>query len=258
MHLILGLDIETAVCWGSLLRKTSVCSHIFNVMTADGLATPGHQQAWYWPREFYIAYLERVCTVFPIDDKVQDCSNSSALAMEFLQSCIKPSIYAKSGEEKLYLHFPFICWAFSSGNTNIILKNFHNSWLSVLMHCISVIWVKDLLFICFVFCLFVHTRGCLFLCHHYITWAHAGCCVLSRSLEMSENWGKYFIYSTSSCWLSLTHGGMVTQLCRRTGSSLVQIMARCPLGAEPLSESMMIHWFNWTTTTKFQRILIKI
>ena len=27
-----------------------------------------------------------------INDLVQDCSNSSALAMELLQSCIKPSI----------------------------------------------------------------------------------------------------------------------------------------------------------------------
>ena len=29
-----------------------------------------------------------------IDGLVQDCSNSSALAMELLQSCTKPSIYA--------------------------------------------------------------------------------------------------------------------------------------------------------------------
>ena len=28
-----------------------------------------------------------------IDGLVQDCSNSSALAMELLQSCTKPSIY---------------------------------------------------------------------------------------------------------------------------------------------------------------------
>ena len=28
-----------------------------------------------------------------IDGLVQDCGNSSALAMELLQSCIKPSIY---------------------------------------------------------------------------------------------------------------------------------------------------------------------
>ena len=148
---------------------------------------PGHQQAWYWPREFYIAYLGRVCTVFPMDGKVQDCSNSSALAMELLQSCIKSSIYAKWGEEKLYLHFPFICWAFSSGNTNIILKNFHNSWLSVLMHCISVIWVKDLLFICFVLCLFVHTRGDLFLMSslHYL-----GSCGLLCFVTQLRNIGK--------------------------------------------------------------------
>ena len=29
----------------------------------------------------------------PIDGLVQDCSNSSALAMELLQSCTKPSHY---------------------------------------------------------------------------------------------------------------------------------------------------------------------
>ena len=29
-----------------------------------------------------------------IDDLVQDCSNSSALAMELLQSCTKPSIWS--------------------------------------------------------------------------------------------------------------------------------------------------------------------
>ena len=28
-----------------------------------------------------------------MDDLVQDCSNSSVLAMELLQSCIEPSIY---------------------------------------------------------------------------------------------------------------------------------------------------------------------
>ena len=31
--------------------------------------------------------------MFYIDGLVQDCSNSSALAMELLQSCTKPSIY---------------------------------------------------------------------------------------------------------------------------------------------------------------------
>ena len=39
-------------------------------------------------------------TSFPhgyIDGLVQDCSNSSALAMELLQSCIRPSIYSFTG-----------------------------------------------------------------------------------------------------------------------------------------------------------------
>ena len=39
------------------------------------------------------------CTWHDINGLVQDCSNSSALAMELLQSCIKPSIWAQGGEE---------------------------------------------------------------------------------------------------------------------------------------------------------------
>ena len=35
-----------------------------------------------------------ISTLLYIDGLVQDCSNSSALAMELLQSCAKPSIYA--------------------------------------------------------------------------------------------------------------------------------------------------------------------
>ena len=34
------------------------------------------------------------------DDLVQDCSNSSALAMELLQSCTKPSIWHSSNQTK--------------------------------------------------------------------------------------------------------------------------------------------------------------
>ena len=37
-----------------------------------------------------------------IDNSVQDCSISSALAMEILQSCAKPSIYA------VWIGWPFI------------------------------------------------------------------------------------------------------------------------------------------------------
>ena len=42
------------------------------------------------PTEFYIFYRPRTL----IDRLVQDCSNSSALAKELLQSCTKPSIHA--------------------------------------------------------------------------------------------------------------------------------------------------------------------
>ena len=35
-----------------------------------------------------------------VDGLVQDCSNSSALAMELLQSCTKPSIYSKPRKKK--------------------------------------------------------------------------------------------------------------------------------------------------------------
>ena len=34
--------------------------------------------------------------IYHIDGLAQDCSNSSALAMELLQSCAKPSIYDTS------------------------------------------------------------------------------------------------------------------------------------------------------------------
>ena len=38
--------------------------------------------------------MDNFCTVYEyIDGLVQDCSNSSALAMELLQSCTKPLIY---------------------------------------------------------------------------------------------------------------------------------------------------------------------
>ena len=37
---------------------------------------------------------------FDIDGLVQDCSNSSGLAMELLQSCTKPSMYSSQWCEK--------------------------------------------------------------------------------------------------------------------------------------------------------------
>ena len=42
-----------------------------------------------------------------IDGLVQDCSNSSALALELLQSCTKPSIYKNcSSADPVYMQDP--------------------------------------------------------------------------------------------------------------------------------------------------------
>ena len=38
-------------------------------------------------------HLMNKCVRYNIDGSAQDCSNSSALAMELLQSCAKPSIW---------------------------------------------------------------------------------------------------------------------------------------------------------------------
>ena len=51
-----------------------------------------------------------------IDGLVQDCSNSSALAMELLQSCAKPSIYqtwCKSVVSPLLMHWRYYSFALS-------------------------------------------------------------------------------------------------------------------------------------------------
>ena len=45
-----------------------------------------------------------------IDGLVLDCSNSSALAMEFLQSCTKPSIYDIENEYKCNMEKPSEWW----------------------------------------------------------------------------------------------------------------------------------------------------
>ena len=54
-----------------------------------------------------------------IDGSVQDCSNSSALAMELLQSCTKPSIschylqYVRSLSLSLYIYIYIYIYNFS-------------------------------------------------------------------------------------------------------------------------------------------------
>ena len=49
-----------------------------------------------------------------VNDLVQDCSNSSALAMELLQSRTEPSIptYCMTGQHTLHtiVHFLIYCW----------------------------------------------------------------------------------------------------------------------------------------------------
>ena len=49
---------------------------------------------------------------------VQDCSNSSASAMELLQSCAKPSIYASQGCDELN-DIILLCWTRSEIDTSV-------------------------------------------------------------------------------------------------------------------------------------------
>ena len=58
------------------------------------LTSRGHQQLWYG-----IGYAGQ------IDGLVQDCSNSSALALELLQSCTKPSRWRMIENANIYLCF---------------------------------------------------------------------------------------------------------------------------------------------------------
>ena len=61
-------------------------SHIFNPFNGDFLKMPGHQQRWKWLLDRHIS----------ITYSIGDCSNTSALAPELLQSCTKPSIWSTS------------------------------------------------------------------------------------------------------------------------------------------------------------------
>ena len=66
---------------------------------ANGEMIQGSQlnKPWFFGRHWHSTcqhYGQITATVLYIDGLVQDCSNSSALAMELLQSCTKPSICA--------------------------------------------------------------------------------------------------------------------------------------------------------------------
>ena len=60
-----------------------------------------------------------MCRLSYIDGLVQDCSNSSALAMELLQSCTKPSICAVYIQSEIYQLYP------------IFTVNVHEIWRGI-------------------------------------------------------------------------------------------------------------------------------
>ena len=53
--------------------------------------------SWYgFQNTSFICFSYKIQCLYSIDDCVQDCSISSALAMELLQSCTKPSLYYRA------------------------------------------------------------------------------------------------------------------------------------------------------------------
>ena len=64
------------------------------------------------------AFLPWLLTAFNIDGLVQDCSISSASAMEILQSCTKPSIYNTSKYNLTLIPHYFLTSPLSNENTN--------------------------------------------------------------------------------------------------------------------------------------------
>ena len=62
----------------------------------------------------------------PYQDLVQDCSNSSALAMELLQSCTKPSI-----SRSYFLYFRYILLLKHKIHKHTICNIIHNCFLTV-------------------------------------------------------------------------------------------------------------------------------
>ena len=59
--------------------------------------------AWRWPDGKPLSEPMLIILLAHIDGLVQDCSNSIANALELLQSCTKPSIYASLGLRELTL-----------------------------------------------------------------------------------------------------------------------------------------------------------
>ena len=98
----------TCCCVVQLKKMSHLCQHvllIWNLFASSGCDFATHAMP------MALGY-----ALFYIDDLERDCSNSSALAMELLRSCAKPSICSLWG---------FVMVRFSLGNSNF-------SWTVVL------------------------------------------------------------------------------------------------------------------------------
>ena len=80
-----------------------------NSMAADDLVMQGSKAAWYYI-DFTITvniHMQSGAVIawskYDIDGLEQDCSNSSALAMELLQSCTKPLIWYLNVDAATYI-----------------------------------------------------------------------------------------------------------------------------------------------------------
>ena len=67
------------------------------------------------------------------DGLVQDCSNSSALAMELLQSCTKPLIYPFIISR--WLTTSHISFCINLAKTLPVLRQYHGCWCPGSLHC---------------------------------------------------------------------------------------------------------------------------
>ena len=115
---------EDKIHFGAILHVAYPILSIPCLLLPWRLQEPGHQQTWCWPKKGNVSFLELeelipsstiiTCSNITkyshtltktdhtpdlkltqdIDGLVRDCSNSSALAMELLQSCAKPLIYS--------------------------------------------------------------------------------------------------------------------------------------------------------------------
>ena len=84
-----------------------------SLATGCGITVPNHSKMYRGANRSVCTYFLDMCTnrVNHFDGLVQDCSNSSALAMELLQSCTKPSICKHSGHQ-------FLSGSLSEGSLN--------------------------------------------------------------------------------------------------------------------------------------------